>query len=669
MCAVRTRAKRAFATSPRHDEVFASTALNLSAVRAMLKVMLSHLLHNSKPQTTPCMTPKHMGLIVLLCLFQWQCTPEITCVDIGCPFGQTCNKTSGECELPVSDCRENANLCQSNERCDQATGRCLSNQVSCINQRACPLGQVCNAETGICQNVGTCNANQDCEVNEQCDLDAGRCVPKPCENSTVCGQGFVCDNNICVVGCDEQTPCPTEALCRIDPGQRVGQCITSCTQDTDCNFGRYCNNLKSPPSCDPEPPCERDDNCRSDEICQDFACVRPPCTGDQDCDEDQVCNASSGICVGGSCIEDAFSPNHTQSQAKPLPQGTTVQLNHCPGRPDWYALEVTRDELVQIQLEHVPSQDLDVILYDDQLQPLVEDQQLSGVARVAYQATRAQRLWLKVTTSNFSSSAYSISLVRRQGGECIDDDLEDNDTLEQATALNIQQDNVLSVPTKLCRTDVDWYALGDFEDQFGLTLSVRPDRNLNIDAAVLTPDGQTLRLDENNDLSLLRVGFAGPYYLRLQSRRAQSGNVRINVSVRGDYSCPDAVFNSEPENAVALLANQLETLILCPLQESWELDWYSITPPSAPAVLTFKVARPTTNGLVPSNLQVVLFEQPANAPPRPIRQANDDGLGVQTISAVVSPDKQYLVRVTSNDNPGRLIEHTAYQVVYQYDPL
>src|SRR5690606_19048521 len=120
-------------------------------------------------------------------------------------------------------CKEDSE-CQAVEgefnRCNVDLGIC-----ECVDDRACGLGEVCNA-SGRCQALAGCLSNEQCIqgdpepcANQFCDVLTNQCV-SVCE----CGE----DEDCCTI--DSQ--CPFGAVCNTFEGR----CTPGCRSDGDCRL-------------------------------------------------------------------------------------------------------------------------------------------------------------------------------------------------------------------------------------------------------------------------------------------------------------------------------------------------------------------------------------------------------------------------------------------------
>ena len=156
----------------------------------------------------------------------------VSCKDMKCPAGTTCNEKTATCDPVVDKCKDVT--CDSGKVCDPATGDCKDATSDKCNGVTCDSGQTCNPETGRCE---------------------GEAKPGKCDGKT-CGAGKVCNPE--TGECEDEDPsvnpedkcktvtCSAGTVCNPETGKCEGE--ASCTDDKDCKWDpekytktEYCN--------------------------------------------------------------------------------------------------------------------------------------------------------------------------------------------------------------------------------------------------------------------------------------------------------------------------------------------------------------------------------------------------------------------------------------------
>jgi len=272
-----------------------------------------------------------------------------------CEGGQTCNSTTGDCDLNAdaavgTACEREGNLCTI-DRCNGAGVCVASSTVVCPGSAGeCDAGTHCDPDTGSCVNdpdppVDTpCDTDDDLCTIEECDGN-GSCVlvgnvtcqtaVLPCEGGAVCDP----DTGACVAQPDGAlgTSCEAEGnLCTIDHCNGAGSCVLlgnrSCQAAVPpCEGGETCNpgtgNCVANADGAAGTVCERDGN----------LCTNDRCNGSGTCAfvSDVPCQAANPPCEGGAlcqpgtgqCVNQADAPLSTECER----DGDQCTIDHCNG--------------------------------------------------------------------------------------------------------------------------------------------------------------------------------------------------------------------------------------------------------------------------------------------------------------------------------------------------
>jgi len=259
----------------------------------------------------------------------FQCEPE--CLTGGCPDGQVCNQETGVCQDPAGECL----ACQQDWDCADGL-RCYMNGHYCAP--ACPDG-ACPAN-GICQQVNTIpvhlcvSQSVTCCFGDECGGD--QCpaeTPFPmgddcveCLEDSHCGADVCGPDNTCVSG-----NCTDPAK----PYDFNGECV-ECLTSAHCAPGDVCDNhvcttTGQPQECsycqDPYPACTQINGVWSCVQCTDDSY----CTGTQTCDTTIFACVGEGgqpqACSGCSTAADCVSSSGTFELDCDIPSGCCYDVN------------------------------------------------------------------------------------------------------------------------------------------------------------------------------------------------------------------------------------------------------------------------------------------------------------------------------------------------------
>ncbi len=596
------------------------------------------------------------------------CTPTVDCEDLGCAFGLVCDVESGECLPEVQDCREAPEICSRSEVCDEQTGDCRPSVTQCADSGACPTGQVCDAQSGTCRAATRCTIDG-CEAQEVCNEATDRCEPRPCLEDLDCptASGFICgDTNVCVRGCRPgSSQCPADQTCVTESGASTGICQDRCVEDTDCAFGQVCVDDGNRSQCEAEPPCSADADCRADEVCIASNCSQPRCTTDDDCEAGQVCQVASGLCFGGNCSEDQFGngesrpPNHSFDAAFPLTDSepSLTGLTLCPGRSDWFRIEVRTTELIVATVNQLePGAALDLYVWDANRTLVAADTGVRSNSSVRFDGRKDQVVYIEIRPSSERTITYDLSIGR---DFCAVDTFEENDSYTRATTIPVAADAPVLLSLTACGFDQDWFRLPSIAASSGLRAEIRLGSS-DLRGVVLTPDGETFPFRRDDRFDVLRAGEPGDYYIRIMPSLGLQSEYELLVESRSRATCSSANENTTLEDAATLAADAPTEFEYCPASATgWEIDWIELTD--------------AIDGIVDITLDASVDAPPVdmtlvrvrNGVPTDVKTVSSQGERARLISGVSGEaNDDYFVRITSSAALGRIKEFPTYRISY-----
>lgn len=156
------------------------------------------------------------------------CDPVVDkCQDVKCDSGKVCDPATGDCKGATSDKCQDVK-CDSGKVCDPATGDCKDATSDKCQDVKCDSGQTCNPETGKCEGEASCTDDKDCKWDpdkytetEYCNKTTGKC-----ENSKCQGKTWNKDYQYCSV----------TGIVQCYPGYCDNSGMTGCACDGECNL-------------------------------------------------------------------------------------------------------------------------------------------------------------------------------------------------------------------------------------------------------------------------------------------------------------------------------------------------------------------------------------------------------------------------------------------------
>lgn len=157
------------------------------------------------------------------------CDPVVDkCQDVKCDSGKVCDPATGDCKDATSDkCKDVK--CDSGQTCNPETGKCEGEaKPGKCDGVTCGAGEVCNPETGKCEGEASCTDDKDCKWDpdkytetEYCNKTTGKC-----ENSKCQGKTWNKDYQYCSV----------TGIVQCYPGYCDNSGMTGCACDGECNL-------------------------------------------------------------------------------------------------------------------------------------------------------------------------------------------------------------------------------------------------------------------------------------------------------------------------------------------------------------------------------------------------------------------------------------------------
>jgi len=227
------------------------------------------------------------------------------------------------------------------------------------------------------------------------------------------------------------------------------------------------------------------------------------------------------------CEDDIFEPNEDYPESVEIDDGT-YELNICDSSEvpdDWDIFTITLEQGqtldVTVTFDHLKG-DIDIELIDSaQEEVLTSSTGVGNVEQFSYTATSDGNVYLLIYEIGDEGTASDYTLqveIADTPPGCVDDDLEDNDDVGNATQLTVPQETLSGLMA--CPLDDDFFRIA-LQKHDSLTVTVTPSPGV-LHAVLLGPDGETI-LDEENmltstaTLTVTDVAEAATYYLHVTS--------------------------------------------------------------------------------------------------------------------------------------------------------
>jgi len=224
---------------------------------------------------------------------------------------------------------------------------------------------------------------------------------------------------------------------------------------------------------------------------------------------------------GTTCTDDRQEPNDSRVRARTISAGSQTGLIACPGDDDWFAVNLTDGQILEVNVlfSHAGG-DIDLQVFDPNDARLGQSVSVTDNERVAVRAQMAGLYTIRVYGYGGASNNYTMNVDVLPSTACLEDNFEENDSLE--TAADLSSFQTVFGDLALCQSsgevEEDWYGVqlfgGDFLDA---TISfVHADGDLDLEIF----DGDGMSLDRslsftNSETVFIDNADAGTYYIRV----------------------------------------------------------------------------------------------------------------------------------------------------------
>lgn len=277
------------------------------------------------------------------------------------------------------------------------------------------------------------------------------------------------DNDDAEGSCDHITYSPDPGFHKIkvsNPGGAggLGPCKT-CTKDVQCGGANdtcyveagtksYCGKSCTSPS-----------GCPPNNDCTEVTSV--------DGVKSKQCIPSAGACVPvATCTDDKYEENDSRSAvatAAPLPPGT-YSLQSCSDPfwdDDYYPIEIASPTKIKVTLASSASgSNLDVLLFDKDGKQVAASEGTTSNESFEVCLTDPGRYYIAVWEQLEANAAYTLTWSKLGScSVCVEDSLEENDTISQAKTASIAAGAYKSSQLQICTWDDDYFKVFLLKDE------------------------------------------------------------------------------------------------------------------------------------------------------------------------------------------------------------
>lgn len=280
---------------------------------------------------------------------------------------------------------------------------------------------------------------------------------------------FVADDNDDLMGsCDHTTVSQVYKMTVTAGGSSTAGLCSPCTADAQCGTGNECVYMGS----------MGDSYCLQG--CGGGCPAGYTCSASKiysvDGAMDYQCVPESGSCQAptGQCIDDEWEENDTRTAAAANPKllADVHALSSCPSTAnswgqdeDWFAIELTSDARVDLEIVGDGASDLDLHLYRSDGTVITKSTSLDSDEAINT-CLKPATYYVRVNGYGHAKSDYLLSYVKTAetcNTTCTDDAAEDDDTFSQARTTTYPMHTATG--QKICTNDDDWYKVRLWEGE------------------------------------------------------------------------------------------------------------------------------------------------------------------------------------------------------------
>lgn len=277
------------------------------------------------------------------------------------------------------------------------------------------------------------------------------------------------DNDDVSGDCDHVTDAPEDGLFTIQVTNAGGGGLAicdGCSADAQCGGADdLCVPLGVGGSAWCGTDCDEDDDCDVDFRCDPVESVDGVVA--------KQCVPVSGACEVGPapCEDDAFEDNDTRPQALAKPAvdpDAYTDLVACGDDDDWYRVVVEEDATLGAVVDGGAASNLNVGIYDA-VGVALDLAEGASSSEVVEACVGPGTYYVRVYAFGGADNTYDLLIDAAPSAceaACVEDDLEPDDTLEEATYAEVFPDGYTIADRTLCSGDDDWYEIHLLDGEF-----------------------------------------------------------------------------------------------------------------------------------------------------------------------------------------------------------
>jgi len=341
-----------------------------------------------------------------------------------------------------------------------------------------------------------------------------------------------------------------------------------------------------------------------------------------------------------TCVDDGLEPDNSLELATPVDPGFQVGRRLCGDDRDTFRVMLEEETTLTARLHHEASHGSPELTIRNGSDAIIgPSHDMGDIRQAQYTAIADGPVYLSAAGGGPGERvAYQLE-VSVDRVTCPDDVFEPNNSLDAAPTLGLQTATDLT----LCPGDEDWYRIEvDANDAIIITLEFSHQYG-DIDAQLLTGDGQTVLASGNSissGESLIWVAEqAQSVSLRVRGPAGTSNSYQLEIKgTAAESLCVEDTlgFHDDPLGAFVLFQGLYDGFRVCPDHD----DWYAIDLNGGEL---FTVAAMAENE---ATLNVAIFDDPAETP---VTAGSPDADGLVWVEHTAAAAGRLYYRVQAED--------------------
>ena len=286
-----------------------------------------------------------------------------------------------------------------------------------------------------------------------------------------------------------------------------------------------------------------------------------------------------------TCSPDTFEPNETKAEAAQINPSLYQGLSICDPNPetwdtDWFSLQLTSGTQLSATISFSHNHgDLGLALFSESGQnALLTSDEIADEETIQYTVETAGTYYLAVfaKTGTNLKVPYALSVSVEQGGGCVNDTNEPNDS--QAAGTPVATEDVI-YNQMICADDEDWFTLNLVAGD-SLLATIEFTASVDLDLYLVAPDGEVLDMGLNGvgqeTVGVDPIPETGTYALKVEGWPKESTEANYSLEVLAS-TCPECDGDDkEPNNSQGQATLLVPGVLIDDLTICCDEDWYQI---------------------------------------------------------------------------------------------